>query len=414
MTKAVLVLLLTISSVSQAAVVWDWSTLLKKTYSQNAEIQAFEKQKEAASYQKDAAKSDFLPSVYLFADRTRQEQEGGLLGSDITTDTYGVKANWNLFNGFSTYNTVKKYSFQERQSLSQLQEQKAEVRYTLRRALLRILISQRATETWNKLLRLQQDQTSVVQIKYNNGVEALWSVELSRANVEITKATLALENQNYVAAMAEIEALLGESLPIDTKWVDDIDVLLNSQINTPLTDNHPRLMLLQDQVDEAWADSAIQKSGYLPSLKASVQWAKAKPEDQSTVQENQYGLTLSLPLFEGFSTVNRSGQSRAVALSREFNLKDARTHLQRNVEKARSLFGANLKYLKAKELEVKATHLWSRTVERQYRLGVRKYSDWDQAQTKMITSERDYLQSLRDTLESRIELERLLAVTEEQ
>lgn len=414
MKRLFLPFLLLCSSGSWAATTLDWRTLLQKTYSQNQELQAFYKQREAASYQVDAAKSDFMPSVYLFADRTRQERETSLLNSDITTDTYGLKASWNLFTGFSTYNTVRKYSFQERQSESQIREKMVDVRYSLRRALFRILISQRATKTWNKLLRLQQDQLSVVQIKYRNGVEALWSVELSKANVEITKATLAREAQNYAAAVAEIEALLGETLPTDVVWADDLDLLLRAEVTGVVSDNHPRLMLLQDQVDEAWADSSIEKSDYLPSLAASLQWAKAKPEDQETYQDNQFGLTLSLPLFEGFSTVNRTSQTRAVALSREFNLKDTRTHLLREVESARSLFAANSQFLRAKELEVKATNLWSQTVEKQYRLGVRKYSDWDQAQTKMITSERDYLQTLRDTLESRIDLERLLAVTEEQ
>lgn len=402
-----------VSTSAGAATPQDWNTLLKKTYAQNQDLQSLKRVSEAVSYQKAAARSDYFPSVFLFADRLREEQTASFLESDTTTDTYGVKASWNLFNGFLTYNSVRKYAYQERQSAAQLVLKMAELRFALRGAVNRILTSQRAVKTWTKLLQWQQDQLTIVEIKYKNGTEALWSVEVSRANVEITKATLELEKTNYAAARADIDALLGEALPQDFELRDDLDQSLKTAGSVTLSEDHPQLVLLQQQVDEAWSDSAIQKSEYLPTLRANVQWAKAKTDDRETIQDNQVGLTVSLPLFEGFSTVNQVSQANSLALSREFTLKDSRLRLEKDIANAQILFTSNLKFLKAKELEVKATKMWSQTVEKQYRLGVRRYSDWEQAQTTMISSERDYLQSLKDTLDSRINLERLLAVTEE-
>ncbi|MBO9666867.1 MAG: TolC family protein [Bdellovibrio sp.] len=410
--RLVLILILATASVSQGATTLEWSSLLRKVYDQNSDLQSLVRSRDAAQYQRSAVKSDYMPSLFAFGDRTREEQETSLLNKDLTTDTYGLKASWNLFNGFSTYNTVRKYNFEERQAESQIRTKMADLRYDLRRAYFQMLISQRAQRTWSKLLRLQTDQLSVVQIKYNNGGEALWSVELSKANVEVTKATIELEVNNFNTAKKDVEVLLGEPLPEEIILNDDIDSQLKMNVKGEVTDAHPDLMFLQDQVNEAWADSAIQKAGFSPNLRANLQWAKAKPEDQETVNDNRFSLTLTLPLFEGFSTINQTSRTRAVALSREFTLRDSRLRLLKNVEQARSLFVANLTYLRAKELEVKATNMWSGTIEKQYRLGVRKYSDWDQAQTKMITSERDYLKSLRDTLDSRITLEKALAVTE--
>lgn len=390
-----------------------WSDVLAKAYNQNAEIKSLKNQREAVSYQKDAAKSDFLPSVYLFADKSRNEREVSLLKTDSESESYGLRANWNLFNGFGTYNTVRKVSYVENQVMAQIQERKAELRYNLRRSMFRLLISKRAIETWKKLVSLQEKQFSVVQIKYRSGVEALWSVEMSRANVELTKSTLAMEEENYRAAVSEVEALLNEPLPADVTWVDDLNLYLQGDIDIELSENHPRLFALRQQVAEARADSAIIKAGYLPTVSANFQLGRSKFNDEEVVQNNQVGVSVTLALFEGFSTTNRNSQARAVALAREFSLQDTRGHLEKNIKSSKSSFDVNRKVLTAKQIEVKASNLWSSTVDKQYRLGVRTYSDWDQAQTKMINSEREYLQILRDTLESRINLERLLAVTEE-
>ncbi|MDG0816275.1 TolC family protein [Bdellovibrio svalbardensis] len=413
MVRVLFPLILLTTMNTQAQTVLEWKPLLHKVYGQNSEILSLQKQKDSAYYQKSAVKSDFAPSLFLFADRTRQEEKTSFRDTDVTTDTYGLKASWNLFNGFSTYNTVRKYSAEENQSESQIRLKMADIRYQLRRAYIQCLISQRALTTWKRLLQLQIDQLSIVQIKYNKGVEALWSVEISKANVEVTKATIELELNNFSKARSNMEVLIGEPLPANIELVDDLDALLKTEVKGELSPNHPELTLLQQQVEEAGADTSIQRAGYLPSLKANLQWADAKIESQDTTHDNQLSLTLTFPLFEGFSTTNQTSKARAIVLAREYTLTDSRLRLEADVIQGRSLYSANLKFLKAKSSEVKATQLWSQTIEKQYRLGVRKYSDWDQAQTKMITSERDYLSSLRDTLESRILLEKTLAVTEE-
>lgn len=399
-------------SVAGAKTTLRWDDLLKKVYSQNEELQSLEYQKESVRHLKDASKSDFLPSLYLFADKRNERREVGYLTNDQNSESYGFKATWNLFNGFSTYNTVAKFSAQEQQGLARIREQKAELRYSLRRALFRILISQRAVQTWEKLLDLQRKQLSVVQIKYRNGVEAQWSVELSEANVELTKATLESERQIYLANFAEIEAILGEDLPDDVVWIDDIDQYLKDNRDYKLQDDHPRLVYLRELVKEAHRDLSIQGAAYLPQIQANFQAGKVHPQGEDSVEERQWNVSVTLPLFEGLNTWNRRSQARAFKIAREHEYKNGLNYLVKNLEKAQSQLKANRTFLKAKAAEVKAAQIWSRTVEKQYRLGVRKYYEWDQAQTKLISSERDYLNLLRDTLDSRISLERLLAETE--
>lgn len=389
-----------------------WDDLLQKVYAQNEELKSLEYQKESVRHLKDASKSDFLPSLYLFADKRNQNREIGYLTNDQNSEAYGFKASWNLFNGFSTFNTVAKFSAQEQQSLARIREQKAEVRYSLRRALFRILISQRAIQTWEKLLALQKNQLAVVQIKYRNGVEAQWSVELSEANVELTKATLEAERQVYIANFAEIEAILGENLPGDVVWIDDIDQYLTDNREYKLREDHPRLIYLRELVKEAHRDLSIQGAAYLPQIQANFQSGKIHPQGEETINDRQWSLSVTVPIFEGLNTWNRRSQARAFKIAREHEYKNSLNFLVKNLEKAQSLLKANKTVLRAKSAEVKAAQIWSRTVEKQYRLGVRKYYEWDQAQTKLISSERDYLNLLRDTLDSRISLERLLAETE--
>lgn len=386
--------------------------LLKQAYTNNPSLKSQQQSLEAALSNVGYERSSFFPELYVFADRSKSRKEG-YLNSDVTTDSSGFKIQWNLFNGFADWNTYQSAKFSAGAVEIELQKTKVQTRSDLHRALVDYLVSQKALETWNKLLKLQKDQLLVVQLKYRNGLDALWTVEVTKANLEVTEATLNAERAKNILAKEKLESLIGAKVQENSLQSELLELLLKNplQISEENTVSIEQ-KVLERKLEASKLTAAAARSGFLPVVNLSYQNGESRPDNTGKTTEQSIGVTFTWSLFSGFGTYFLNAKAGAEARALEYKLESLKSSVESNLKQYQLGWDVKRSQLKAKEAELKASRLWSDTIEKQYRLGTRDFSAWDQAQSKQISLEREYLTALANACYSKIEIEQFLGMTE--
>ncbi|MBX3034886.1 MAG: TolC family protein [Bdellovibrionaceae bacterium] len=391
-------LLFMVMPATSMAAVADWSSLISAAKSRHPELRAMREEEEAAQATASAAWGGYLPSVSLFADRQRAENRTSVLGVDtttaLTTDSEGVKVTWNLFKGFSTFG-------QSRRARALALGAKAGVGHTwltvqtdLRKAYDAALLAAESARVYEGLQKRYRDQVKVIEAKYRSGLEAQWAVELARSNLLFVEATLNAEKLNLARSLETLGRLTGENYE---GVRPDARFEKSPQPKRPAfrVEEHPRWRQAEAEERVATAEVTVARASLLPSLDLSWQNGRARPEGQDPATQTSYNLTLSYAIFEGFSGWNNASAARARARAAEIRLDESRKSLSEEEDQLWRQLDVNRQLLAAREGALRGARAYAETTSLQYRLGARKFAEWDTAQSRLLDAERDFLAARR-------------------
>jgi len=326
----------------------------------------------------------------------------------------GIYASYNLFNGFktkATYHAAKdNYDASTFQHKSNRQDLILNITYTYYKTLQAERVLKSAKETVkNSNLHLE---FAIARQKAGMATRSdilKSEVELSNAELDKIKASNTL-----LEAKGNLNQLMGLPSNNPVKIVDDL-----SNINNSLTQSYDSLFneainsrteikrfqsLLKAQSNYI----RVEKSGYYPSLGANANY-NFVGEKISGIQPSWWlGVTLTIPVFKGFST-------KARVTREEFALKG----LEKDFEALKQQIGQEVwnAYLAVKEslerIETTAKGLESAREnlsisEGEYKEGVGSIIQLTDAQTSYVTAEQNHIQSLADYKISLAELKRTI------
>ena len=234
-------------------------------------------------------------------------------------------------------------------------------------------------------------------------------VELSNSELEKIKAV-----NNLLAARGNLNQLL--DLPSDYKigLVDDLsnideivilpfDSLLNEAISSRAeVKKYQALLNAQQKYIQ------VAKSGYYPSLSANANYNFAGPEI-STMQQNWWlGMTLSIPVFRGFSTKARVKQEDFAFKSLEKDFELLKQQISQEVWNAWLSVKESFERITTSSKAVESAKENLSLAEGEYKEGVGSIIQLTDAQTTFVTIEQNYIQALSDFKISFAELERTI------
>ena len=104
-----------------------------------------------------------------------------------------------------------------------------------------------------------------------------------------------------------------------------------AQLMTEAEQQRPDLAAARAQRDAAKADVRVARAEGLPSISVGAQHSFINITDQPNQNFNQFGVTLIVPIFTGFSTVYSVRQAKAVLEQREDNAEQVRLAVSQDV-----------------------------------------------------------------------------------
>ncbi len=296
--------------------------------------------------------ADYLPSLQGVADQTHLFGGPGIYGNEqiYTQTTLGVELNWPVFLGFrrpATYRRLKRL-----RSIEQL-DQQVEIEGTLvevTTAYADVLRQKRLVGALQQTRALSERRVEIAEAMLDAGTGT--RVDLNLARVELNQDRSAVAEQEI--ALVEAKTALNETLGRDAdeafRVEGDIDVadsLNYEQTRRQALEQNRRLRVERQQVDVSENELDEVKSERWPRVDLGLGYNytgfhSGLAPDFETAPGLEYGLSLTIPLFDGFNVVRRIDNARSRRTISEREVRAEKTRIRAEVRDAHESYRRHL------------------------------------------------------------------------
>jgi outer membrane protein len=398
------------------------SDALQKAKEKSADLKASTSLAEAAHHQADASHAALYPNLSIQGAQYYQTEVPALsLGSFGafslgTHDNYyvGPVLSYNLFDGGKDRANAKSFMLlaKARDTAAATQEQL--LMLNVRQAYFRVQYALKQVTLTADLLKLSSAQRKDIDLRFKEGSSS--RLDQVQAHRDVTSNALRFQQaQNELStSFRDLMGLLGtapsadasfpipdgfdsdypETLPPPTLKIhlDALDATLASyqtQSVAPSYQNHPEVQALEFQVASSKLAAESEKAALWPTLQLQAREQYQYPN--AIIPENTwqgiFGASLSIPLFEGNNSRNRSAQrlseSQAFAYQREQRITD----LTRFSSKALETLASLKDQKKESEENVRQAQEVERLTYDSYKSGESRYLDVQDADVRLLQSE---------------------------
>lgn len=434
---------------------WTLQECINYAVQNNISIKSSELDLKTAAINKKDAFGNFLPNINGSVSHSwniglNQNITTGLLENQTTQFTsVGVNANVDLFKGLQNQNQYRKASLSIIASQYQMLKMQEDIALNVANAYLQILFNKEA-------LKVQKQQLSYDSKQLERTTELVDAGVVPQGDLLDIKATVASDSQRVIAAenallisklsLAQLLRLEDfETFDVADEQLDVFDsVVLNETADAVITkakENRTELKLAQANLDIAKKDISIAKGAYLPSLVGFYSYTtRASYSDrivgiqpdvsnpysvigvvqgsgENVLQPNfnpvlggplptleqfdknkgqNFGLQLSVPIFNGLSVRNNVQRSKVNYEKAKLNFEQQELDLERNVFTAFTDTKAASKSYEAALVTLEARQLSFNYAKERYEVGLMNVFDFNQAQTLLINAQSEVLRTKYD------------------
>lgn len=360
----------------------------------------------------DEAFSGHYPIVNFNSDADAYSKNNGSQRYDNFSS--GVSLSYNIFQGYRTKATYGASKDNYQANLYQNETFRQDLVLNIIQAYYRILQSEwilRSTEEYIKNSRLHLEYAIAKQkAGMATRTDILKSeVELSNAELEKIKASNTL-----LAAKGNLNQLLGLPSDHNIQLVDDLAIIdeifiqpFDSLLNEALT-LRTELKKYQSLIDAQKKYIQVAKSAYYPSLSANLDYNYAGPEIPAMQRNWWMGMSLSVPVFKGFSTKARVRQEEFAFKGLEKDFEQLKQQISQEIWNSWLAFKESFERIETSKKALESAKENLSLAEGEYKEGVASIIQLTDAQTTFVTVEQNYIQALADYKISHAELERTI------
>lgn len=455
-TKKILFLLLLVAfQLSAQEKKWTLEECVDYAVKNNISVKQSELDLKNTNIAKKDAIGAFLPSVNASASHSwniglNQNITTGLLQNQTTQFTSaGLNLGVDIYNGLRNQLQLRRSNIAIIATQYQLTKMQEDIALNVANAYLQILFSK-------ENLKVQQQQQTYNITQFNRTKELVDAGVVPNGDLLDIKATVATDSQRVIAAENSLlisKLSLAQLLRLDDFKNFDIDedqisffneeILLQSSENilSKAKETRTELKIAQSNVEIAEKDVAIARSAFQPKLSGfysfstraaysdrivGVQPNTLNPTsiigfvdgtNQSVLQQNfspilgkpapifdqfsdnkgqNFGLQLSVPIFNGFSARNNVERSKVTLERAKLNLSQQELDVERNVYIAYTDANSAKESYEAASVTLEARKLSNEYAKERYEVGLMNIFDYNQAQTLLVNAQSEVLRTKYD------------------
>lgn len=369
------------------------------------------------------AKADLLPSLngnisQRVVNRPNSANGTIISGDNITTSqsktsyngSYGIDANWTVYNGSKRLNTIKQQELNSRIAELNVSESENSIEESITQLYVQILYSAEAVKVNESTLEVSRKEYERGQELFNAGSIAssdLAQLEAQVSNDNYQLVTSQATLQDYKLQLKQLLELDGDfEMALYLPQLDDSNVL----IPLPTKDDvyHTALSLRPEiesgKLNVETSDLSIKtaRAGYLPtlSLSAGIGTTNANGSDFSFSEQvkqnwnNSLGLTLSIPIFDKRQTKSSINKAKLQRQTSQLDLLDKQKTLYKTIESLwLSANSAQQQYVAAAQ-KLKSTETSYSLVSEQFNVGMKNT-------VELLTEKNNLLSAQQETLQAK-------------
>ncbi|WP_347158410.1 TolC family protein [Pontibacter chitinilyticus] len=395
---------------------------------QNYDIRIADKQDDIDANNVTLGNAGFLPTVDARANRTFSEnnsRQSFPTGPDRTrngasSNSLGtnVNLNWTIFDGLGMFINYDRLKAVEKAGKLITRETVENTLADISNAYFEVVRQGRKIKSLQEAIAISQERVNITQAQYEVGVSA--KVEILRAQVDYNadRSVLLQQQEMLQNAKINLNQLLGRNPDTDFTATDSIvvDPTISYGNTNNLLSTNPLLQRLQLNREIAVLDIKAIRASRFPRIGFTSAYnftrSEAEPLNEYQAQFNRnlgynYGLTLSLPIFNGFN-INRQAQNARISLeSNTLEYQREQNALQANLARAYSRYASRLQLLELEENNLKLAEENADIALERYRLGLLTAIELREAQQNQLVAQNRLIDIRYEAKVAETELKRL-------
>jgi outer membrane protein len=256
---------------------------------------------------------------------------------------------------------------------------------------------------------------------FKNGLTEEENVEQLNIRLTTLKSSLNYSNRLRDIAQNMLKINLGIELEDELTLTDDLKSLTALNLDLALTNPEFNVSqnidytLMTNFVDQRNLELKLEKSRYLPSLGASLNYGyNAFGEDFSTFTDadnwldySNLGLNLNIPIFSGFGRNARTQQAKIALEQAKTELTETEQRLKLEYLTAKSKFDFDVEQYFSSKQNLTLAERIEKKQNIKFTEGLSSSFEFTEAQRQLYTAQQDYLQAMVNVINSRAALEKI-------
>lgn len=414
--------LLLTGGMAQAQKSWTLQECLDYAMANNIQLQ--QKKITAASNHEDVlqSRSALFPSVSFstnqnaswrpFAETTINLTNGSMTTSqnDVSYNgSYGINANWTVWNGNRNTNTIKQNKLSEQMAQLDVAQQANTIQEQIAQLYVQILYETEAVRVCEEIIKASELQRDRAQAMVDVGSLARVDLVQLEAQVSQDKYSLAQAQSQLANYKLQLKQLLeihdDEPFEVAVPEVSDEKVLSpipNEQaVYNAALENRPEIQSSRLSIESSELAISSARAGYKPtvSLTAGIGTSNSSGqhtdffEQVKTNMSNSIGVTVSMPLFDNLQARTNIRKAKYSLQNNELALQEQQKKLYSTVEQYwLNATTSQQQYLYAKA-NVKSMQESYDLVSEQFNLGLKNIVELTTGKNNLLQAQQQLLQT---------------------
>lgn len=375
----------------------------------NYDIQIANRQGAIAENNVTRGNAGFLPNIEARGSRTFSEnnsRQSFQSGPDRTRDgassnnlNTSVNLNWTIFDGMGMFINYDRLKALEKAGTLVTRETIQNTLATIFDNYFEVVRQSKKIQAIQDAIAISEARVEIAQAQYEVGVSA--KVEILRARVDFNadQSELLVQQEALQNAKINLNQLLSRDPDIDFIVTDSIVVdpnLTYGNADAGMFANNPLLQRLQLGREIASLDIKAIRASRFPVIGITSAYnfsrAENEPLNEFSPLFNQnrgynYGLTVNVPIFNGFN-INRLSQNARISMqSADLEYQREQNRLEAALARAYSQYSNRLQLLELEETNLILAHENAKIALERYRLGLLTAIELREAQRNQLVAE---------------------------
>ncbi|MBO4673713.1 MAG: TolC family protein [Bacteroidaceae bacterium] len=401
---------------------WTLQECLDYALSNNIQLQ--QKKITVASDHEDVlqSKSALFPSVSFSTNQNASwrpfaESTINLTNGSMTTNknsisyngSYGINANWTVWNGNRNTNTIKQNKLTEQMAELAVEQQANTIQEQIAQLYVQILYETEAVKVCEEIIKASVMQRDRAQTMVDVGSLARVDLVQLEAQVNQDQYSMVQAQSQLANYKLQLKQLLeihdDEPFDIVIPEVDEervLTIIPNKQaVYNAALENRPEIQSSKLNIESSEIAIASARAGYMPtvSLTASMGSNNSSGQDTEffkqvkTNMSNSLGLSVSVPLFDNHQARTNIRKAKYALQTSELNLQEQQKQLYSTIENYwLNTTTSRQQYIYAKA-NVKSMQESYDLVSEQFKLGLKNIVELTTGKNNLLQAQQQLLQT---------------------
>ena len=326
----------------------------------------------------------------------------------------GISASMPLINA-QLWQSLKLSALDVELAVEQARSSKISMISQVKQAYYSVLLAQQVYDVYKDVYDNATKNYEHTEQLYNAGKSSEYEYLRAQVNVKNTEPNLYSSMMAIDLAIWQLKAVMGVDLGAKIGVQGDIDQYKDEMMSYNLSnetslDNNTTLAQLQLQNEQLERTIKMTKYQYIPTLSASFAYNYIAMGDDFNFKWNPYsvaGLSLNIPIFDGFSKHNSIKQFKATQDILKLNIEDTERNLRIALKNYENQISTYMKNYTAAESTLEMAQRSYDIAERMYELGKATLLELNDAQLALVQAQLTMSQAIYNFMKTKAAMEEL-------